>query len=106
MKPDWQVFRVLPKRPISFLGYDIAPKLTKLRARTWLHMTRRIRAVAKKRRLTAHDARQVMSMLGSMKRIPHQRFMEKRVYPYVTIKRLKELIRDDNRRVQRQAACR
>ena len=106
MKPDWQVFRVLPKRPISFLGYDIAPKLTKLRSRTWLHMTRRIRAVARKRRPTARDARQVMSMLGSMRHVPHDQFMRKHVYPYISIKRLKELIRNDSRRVQRQAACR
>lgn len=51
LNDDWQVFKV-DSRPVDFVGYVIDREQTRIRKSTALRMTRRIRKISKKKKLT------------------------------------------------------
>lgn len=104
LKPNWQVFRVSDERPIDWLGYKVRRGgFVQVRSATFLRDTRRIRRIGAKPRPSASDARAVMSYKGVFAACGTQGILEKRVYQYVSIRKMRRIIREDSRE-RREAA--
>lgn len=102
VKPNWQVYR-MACRPVEFLGFQLRRGHTKLRSRTFLALSRRLRRIGRKRTPTARDARAAMSYLGMARHVTGDAIMQRHVYPYVSIRQLKGIIRHAERE-HREAA--
>lgn len=100
IKPNWQVYRrdYIGKdgkhrgRAIDFLGYRFFCDRTILRRSIMLKCTRKAKRIGKKQHMTAYDARQMLSYLGRIEHSDTYGMYQKRVKPYVSIKRCKRKI--------------
>lgn len=113
IKDNWQVFRfdyISKKdgkrkgRALDILGFRFFRDKTILRKRNALSIRRAALKIYKAKRITAHMARSFMSKIGPLKHCNSLRFWKKYVKPFVNIKKLKEVIRNEDRK-QRQAVC-
>ena len=116
IKDNWQVFRfdhivgfrVNPKtgkqeeihkgRAIDTLGFRFFRNKTILRKRNALSIRRCAARLAKAKRITPHRARSFMSKIGALKHCNSRNFWQKYVKPLVKIKKLKEIIRNEDRK--------
>jgi len=101
LKENWQVFRV-DKRPVDFLGFRFYRERTTLRRRNALRIRRRVNKAHKKGKVTVRDARAILSYLGWVTHSDSRYFYDVYIKPYVNIKKLKEVIRNEDRK-QHQA---
>lgn len=106
MKDNWQIFR-LDSRPLDFLGYKFYKKnsilkcgndkaikpFTTLRGKIFLRITRRIRKIAKKVRMTYSDAATSISYYGWFIHCNFRKFYEKYIKPFIDLKKAKGVIR-------------
>lgn len=113
IKDNWQVFRfdyISKKdgerkgRALDTLGFRFFRDKTILRKRNALSIRRRAVRIHKAKRITAHMARSFMSKIGPLKHCNSLRFWKDYVKPFVNIKKLKEVIRNEDRK-QRKAVC-
>lgn len=115
IKDNWQVFRFdyisrkdgkRKGRALDILGFRFFRDKTILRKRNALKIRRAALRLSKAKRITAHAARSFMSKIGALKHCNSLRFWQKYVKPYVNIKKLKEVIRnEDRKRLQAVGAC-
>ena len=113
IKDNWQVFRfdyISKKdgkrkgRALDTLGFRFFRDKTILRKRNALSIRRAALRIHKAKRITARMARSFMSKIGPLKHCNSLRFWKKYVKPFVNIKKLKEVIRNEDRK-QHQAVC-
>lgn len=101
LKENWQVFKV-GSRPIDFLGFRFYRDRTTMRRRNALRIRRRVSKVYRKGKTTVQDARALLSYLGWIYHSNSRTYYERYVKPFVNIKKLKEIISDEDRK-QHQA---
>lgn len=97
LKENWQVFKV-DARPVDFLGFRFYRDRTTLRRRNALRVRRRVRKAYRKGKVTLKDARAILSYLGWIKHSDSRRFYALYIKPYINIKTLKEVIRNESRK--------
>lgn len=114
IKDNWQVFRFDyedPKgrkdkkgrvkrrgRPLDTLGYRFFRNKTILRKRNALKIRRQVKRVSKMKEITAHAAQSLMSRLGWLRHCNSFNFWHKYVKPFINIRKLKEVIRNESRK--------
>ena len=89
MKSNWQVFRFTS---LDFMGFRFWRDRTTLRRKIMLKATRKARRIAKKQRITAHDARQMLSYLGWFKCTDTYNVLENIIFKYVDLRELRKII--------------
>lgn len=112
LKHNWQVYRFdyIGKtgkrlgRAIDTLGFRFFRDKTILRKYRALAIRRQVQQISKMRVITPHDARSLMSRLGSLRHCNSYNFYHKHVKPYISIRKLKGVIRNEIRK-HREAGC-
>lgn len=114
IKKNWQVFRFdyLHKksskrrgRALDVLGFRFFRHKTILRKRLALSIMRAVKRILKLgKRVKAKDAMSFMSRIGWLRHCNSKYFYDKYIKPYINIKKLKGLIRDESRK-QYNAIC-
>ena len=114
MKYNWQVFRfdyvkngTHYGRDLDFLGYRFYSDRTVFRRSLMLKTTRKAKRIAKKKRFTAFDARQMMSYMAKVKHSDTYNMYLTRIKPYVKVKRCKKKISssDKQREKEKKLLC-
>lgn len=100
LNSNWQVYKV-DSRPVDFVGYVMDREQTKVRKSTALRIKRRVRKISKKPSPTFKDASTVMSYMGITKHCNARMFYRKGIQPYINIKQLKEVIRNESRKLHK-----
>lgn len=107
IKDNWQVFRFdyisrkdgkRKGRALDILGFRFFRDKIILRKRNALSIRRAAVRLSKAKRITPHAARSFMSKIGALKHCNSRRFWEKYVKPYVNIRKLKGVIRNEDRK--------
>lgn len=114
IKDNWQVFRFDYEdrngerdkrgrikrrgRPLDTLGYRFFRNKTILRKRNALAIRRQVIRVSKMKKITAHAAQSLMSRLGQLRHCNSFNFWHKYVKPFISIRKLKEVIRHESRK--------
>lgn len=101
VKDNWQIFP-LNKRFLDFLGFRFYRTHTTLRARNSLRIRRRVKKVHKKKEISFKDASALLSYMGWVKHSNSYTYYTKHVVPYVSIDKLKEVVRYES--IQRDKA--
>lgn len=93
---DWRY------QDLDFMGFRFIRGKTVLRRALMYKMTRKARSICKKKQkrkpITIHDARSMLSYLGWIKHTDTYWMYQKYIKPYVSFKRLKRLISKHDRR--------
>ena len=97
IKENWQLFKT-DSRPIDFLGYRFYRGYTTLRRSNFLRIKRRIKKISKKDELNFKDACAIMSYNGWIIHADSYNYTQKYIKPYVDFKKVKEVIRNENRK--------
>ena len=113
MKDNWQVFRFdyvkdgkHYGRDLDFLGYRFYSDRTVLRRSIMLKATRKANRIAKKKRFTAFDARQMMSYMAKVDKSNTYKMYICRIKPCVKVKRCKRKISSsDKQREKEKRLC-
>lgn len=106
LKHTWQVFRYdyIDKkgkrrgRAFDILGYRFFRDKTILRKRNALTISRQARKINKAFVVTPHMSRSMVSKLGALRHCNSFNFYQKNVKPFVNIKKLKKVIRIEDRK--------
>jgi hypothetical protein len=106
IKGNWQVYRFdycdrMNKRrgrALDFLGFRFFRDKIILRKRNALSIRRAVRRVARMKRITAVAAMSLMSRLGWLRHCQSYNFYHKYVKPFIKIRKLKEVIRNESRK--------
>lgn len=112
MKPNWQVFRFDYTdrkgknygRDLDFMGFRFYRKKTTLRKSIMLKATRKARHIARKEKMTTHDARQMLSYMGYIDKTNTYGMYEERIKPYVNIQNCKRKVSKYDRNKNKEAA--
>ena len=91
VKPNWQIYKT-DSRPVDFAGYMVTPEHMRMRGKTFLRFTRRIRKLARKRSPTLHDAQSVMSYLGIVTHVDNVTLYRIHITPYIHKRDLRRVI--------------
>lgn len=97
IKENWQLFKT-ESRPIDFLGYRFYRGYTTLRRCNFLRIKRRIKKISKKDEMSFKDACTIMSYNGWIIHADSYNYTQKYIKPYVDFKKVKEVIRNENRK--------
>ena len=97
IKGNWQVYR-LDKRPLDFLGFKFYRTHKPLRARNSLRIRRRAKRIKKKNTLNYRDCVAMISYMGWLKHTDSKYYYQKNIKPYINIKKMKEVIRNESRK--------
>lgn len=100
LKENWQLFKT-DSRPLDFIGYRFYRGYTTLRRSNFLRIKRRIKKISKKSQLKYHDAAAAISYYGYLKHCNSQKVKEKYVFPYISIKKCKGVVRNETKNLQR-----
>ncbi|WP_101908875.1 RNA-directed DNA polymerase [Marasmitruncus massiliensis] len=95
LKGNWQVYKV-DSRGVSFLGYRFFHDRTILRRSNMLRISRKARRTAKRGTWGRRNCAAILSYLGWIKHSDSYHFYQERVKPFVSIKRIKGVIRREN----------
>lgn len=106
IKYTWQVFRFdyidrhgkRRGRDIDFLGYRFFRDKIILRKRNALKLRRQVMRIHRMKEITAHVAQSLMSRLGWLRHCNSFNFWHKYVKPYINIKKMKEVIKNESRK--------
>lgn len=91
VKPNWQIYKT-DSRPVDFAGYVVTPEHMRMRGKTFLRFTRRIRKLARKRSPTLCDAQAIMSYLGIVEHVDNVALYRDYITPYVRKRDLRRVI--------------
>lgn len=97
LNSNWQVFKV-DSRPVEFVGYLITREQTRLKKKTSLRIKRRVHRIGKKLVPNYKDAVAIMSYSGVTKHCNARMFYRDNIQPYINIKQIKEVIRNESRK--------
>lgn len=106
IKSSWQIFRFdyIDKkgkrrgRAFDTLGFRFFRDKTILRKRLALAIRRQVKRVNRMKKVTVHVAQSLMSRLGWLRHCNSFNFYHKYVKPFINIKKLKEVIRNESRK--------
>ena len=116
VKDNWQVFRfdhiagfrtnqktgkreeIHKGRAIDTLGFRFFRNKTILRKRNALSIRRYAARLARVKKIAPHRARSFMSKIGALKHCNSQNFWQRYIKPFIKIKKLKEIIRNEDRK--------
>lgn len=116
MKDNWQVCKMyyVNKKgkgvgsDLDFMGFRFFRDRTILRKSIMFKMTRKAKRISKKlqnnHKITVYDSRQMLSYLGWIKATNTYNTYKKYVKPYVSFKRLKNIIRKHDKKA-RKSLC-
>lgn len=116
MKDNWQVCKMyyVNKKgkgvgsDLDFMGFRFFRDRTILRKSIMFKMTRKAKRISKKlqnnHKITVYDSRQMLSYLGWIKATNTYNTYKKYVKPYVSFKRLKNIIRKHDKKA-RESLC-
>lgn len=104
LKPNWQVYKI-KDRGITFLSYRYFHGYTILRKRLMFRISRIMRKASTHRNIQFHEAASVVSYLGILKHCNSYNFRKKWVYPFIRIKKCKDVIRNETRRIHQLSPC-
>jgi hypothetical protein len=110
MRDNWQVCLFdFQKRngkrigaPLDFMGFKFFRDRVTLRRSIMLRASRKARRIAKKKRRTVYDARQLLSYLGWIDSTDTYDFYRKRIKPFVCIQYLKRQVSRHQRNLNRR----
>lgn len=97
IKENWQLFKT-DSRPLDFLGYRFYRGYTTLRRSNFLRIKRRAKKMAKKDKITFHDAAAMLSYSGWLKHCDSYNYQQKYIKPYVNYNLCKEVIRNESKK--------
>ncbi len=107
VKDNWQVFH-LRIRPLDFLGYKFHTGYTTIRKSIMLRISRKAKTIFRKTSfkeyITPTNASGMISYMGYIYHSDSWDFWENHVKPFVNLRFLKGVVRDENRK-QHQACC-
>lgn len=96
LKNNWKVAKT-ESAPIDFIGRRFSRGYTTIRDTTFLRIKRRIKKISKKTYLNYKDASAIMSYYGIIKHSNSYKLKQKYLYPYISIDKCKEVIRNESR---------
>lgn len=97
VKDNWQIYR-LDKRPLDFLGFKFYRTHITMRKRNALRIKRRAKKIYKKEKLNFKDSAAMLSYLGWLKHSNSYNYYLKNIKPYVNIKDMKEVVRNESKK--------
>ena len=100
LKENWQLFKT-DSRPVDFIGYRYYRGHTTLRKSNFLRIKRRIKKVYKKGKINYADASCIISYYGWLKHCDSNKFNEKYLRPYISLKKCKGVVRNETKNLQR-----
>lgn len=100
IKENWALFKVDDNRPIDFIGYRFYRNYTTLRKSNFLRIKRRIKKIYKKGKINYIDASCVLSYYGWIKHCNSNKFNEKYIRPYISLKKCKGVVRNETKNIQ------
>lgn len=103
VKHNWQVFK-LKDRALDFLGFKFYRGRTTIRKSIALRIKRKAKKISKMRYISFENASAMISYMGWIFWSDSIYFWRKHVRPYVNIKKLKGVVRNENR-IKRAAVC-
>ena len=103
VKQNWQVFK-LNNRPLDFLGFKFYKDRTTIRKTIVLRIKRKAKRIWKMGYISFENASAMISYMGWIFWSDSIYFWRKHVRPYVNIKKLKGVVRNENR-IKRAAVC-
>lgn len=100
LKKNWQVFLFSFKgekdkdcgRDLDFIGFRFFHNRVILRKKIMLKAIRKVNHIKKRKRLTVHDSRQILSYLGWINATDTYQMYLDRVKPFIKIKKCKEKV--------------
>lgn len=107
IKDNWQVFRFdyisrkdgeRKGRALDFLGYRFFRDKTILRKRLALSIRRTVLKISKSKRISLNLARVFMSKIGWLRHCNSFNFWHKYIKPFIKIKKIKDVIRNESRK--------
>ena len=104
LKSNWQVYKI-KDRGITFLSYRYFHGYTIMRKRLMFRISRIMRKASTHRNIQFHEAASVISYLGILKHCNSYNFRKKWVYPFIRIKKCKDVIRNETRRIHQLSPC-
>ena len=111
LKKNWQIFRVdyvdrkgkRRGRDIDFMGFRFFRDKILMRKKIALRARRLAYKIGKARRVSFHQAAAMISYCGWFKCTDSENFKRKHIYPNINIRKLKGVIRDENRKRNKAA---
>lgn len=104
VKGNWQVFP-LRKRPLDFLGYKFhADGWTTIRKSIMFRISRKAKKISNIPYISPTNASGMISYMGYIYNSDSWKFWETYVKPFINLRLLKGVVRDENRK-QHQALC-
>jgi len=96
LKSNWQVYRFSygddKGRDLDFMGFRFYREKTTLRRSIMLKMTRKARKIAKKKKITIYDARQMVSYIGWLDHTNSYNVYLSHIKPFVSLRALKHKV--------------
>lgn len=87
------------------MGFRFYRDKTTLRKSIMLKATRKAKRIGKKEKVTAHDARQILSYMGYIDKTDTYKMYEERIKPYVNVQKCKRKVSMcDKNRKKKEAA--
>lgn len=103
LKENWQLFKT-DSRPLDFIGYRFYRGYTTLRKTNFLRIKRRIKKIYKKGTINYTDASSILSYNGWLKHCDSNKFKEKYVRPYISLKKCKGVVKNEAKNIQHYKA--
>lgn len=96
LKANWQVYRFSygnsKGRDLDFMGFRFYKNKTTIRKNIMYKMTRKARKIAKKKKPTAYDARQMISYYSWLIHTNSYRLLKKHIKPYINFLDIRQVI--------------
>ena len=96
IKQNWQLFRFHTKwdtgRLLDFMGFRFYRNRVTLRRKIALKAMRKARRIAKKKRATVHDARQMITYIGWTKCTNTYNWLHKHILAFVSFKKMRRIV--------------
>lgn len=96
IKDNWQIINT-KYNMLNFLGYRFYKDHITLRRNNFLRIKRRIKKISKKQQISVKDACAVISYDGFLKRSDCFTFLERYLYPYVSVNYCKKIVSKDSK---------
>lgn len=103
VKQNWQVFK-LKVRPLDFLGFKFYKGWTTIRKSIVLRIKRKAKRIGKMGYISFENASAMISYMGWIFWSDSIYFWRRHVRPFVNVKKLKGVVRNENR-IKLAARC-
>lgn len=102
IKDNWQLFRFHTRKDkgrfLDFMGFRFYRNRVTLRRKIALKAMRKAKRIAKKKRATVHDARQILTYIGWTRCTNTYNWLRKYILRYVDFRKLRKIVSDYDKR--------